>query len=194
MKKIALILLAAGNSRRFGSNKLLYQIGGKCMYEYVLDRLTEIYKSNPTAFSVTVVTQYAEIAAKAEEVCATAIFNEYPERGISYSVRLGIRANKDADACLFAVADQPWLRKETIEGLIHQFLLSGKKIGGVVCNDQMGNPCIFHRDYYGELEALEGDVGGKKILMMHQEDTTWYPVEEEKELTDLDQKPENQSG
>lgn len=194
MKKIALILLAAGNSRRFGSNKLLYQIGGKCMYEYVLDRLTDICRSDPAVYSVTVVTQYAEIAARAEAVCAKAVYNAYPERGISYSVRLGVRANQEADACLFVVADQPWLQKETIEGLIHQFLLSGKKLGGVICKDRMGNPCIFHRDYYVELEALEGDVGGKRILMKHQEDTTWYPVEEERELTDLDQKPENQSG
>ena len=37
--KIALIMLAAGNSRRFGSNKLLYEIEGKPMYRHILEKL-----------------------------------------------------------------------------------------------------------------------------------------------------------
>ena len=32
---IDLILLAAGNSRRFGSNKLLYEVDGKPMYAHM---------------------------------------------------------------------------------------------------------------------------------------------------------------
>ena len=164
------------------------------MYEYTLENLTDISQSNPSVYSVTVVTQYPEIAGKAEAKRSRAIMNHHPEKGISFSIRLGIAANRDADACLFAVADQPWLTKGTISGLIHQFLLSGKKIGGVVCREQMGNPCIFDRQYYEELERLDGDVGGKKILMMHQEDTTWYSVTDEKELTDMDVKPESQPG
>ena len=32
-----LIFLAAGNSTRFGSNKLLYRLNGKCMYRYGLE-------------------------------------------------------------------------------------------------------------------------------------------------------------
>ena len=37
--RIALIMLAAGNSRRFGGNKLLYEIDGNPMYRYILERL-----------------------------------------------------------------------------------------------------------------------------------------------------------
>ena len=37
--KIALIMLAAGNSRRFGSNKLLYEIDGRPMYRHILEKL-----------------------------------------------------------------------------------------------------------------------------------------------------------
>ena len=37
--KIALIMLAAGNSRRFGRNKLLYEIEGKPMYRHILEKL-----------------------------------------------------------------------------------------------------------------------------------------------------------
>lgn len=39
---IHIIYMAAGNSRRFGSNKLFYELDGKPMYRHLLDRLTEI--------------------------------------------------------------------------------------------------------------------------------------------------------
>ena len=39
---IDLILLAAGNSRRFGSNKLLYEVDGKPMYAHMLEKLLSI--------------------------------------------------------------------------------------------------------------------------------------------------------
>ena len=34
--KLGLIMLAAGNSRRFGSNKLLYSVDGMPMYRHIL--------------------------------------------------------------------------------------------------------------------------------------------------------------
>ena len=42
--KIGMILLAAGCSRRFGSNKLLYEIEGKPMYLRALERLLEVQR------------------------------------------------------------------------------------------------------------------------------------------------------
>ena len=45
--KIDLILMAAGNSRRFGSNKLLYEWRGKKLYRYMLDALLEAAEGLP---------------------------------------------------------------------------------------------------------------------------------------------------
>ena len=57
--KISLILLAAGDSRRFGSNKLLYELHGKPMYRYSVD---EVAKLDTTVFAEKiVVSQYDEI-------------------------------------------------------------------------------------------------------------------------------------
>ena len=40
--KLGLIMLAAGNSRRFGSNKLLYGIDGMPMYRHILLELKKV--------------------------------------------------------------------------------------------------------------------------------------------------------
>ena len=114
------------------------------------------------------------------------MYNPHPEDGISSSVKIGLNASLDADAVLFTVSDQPWLTSETICELIHVFLNTSKGIAYVSCQGKMGNPCIFDRKYYNELLSLEGDKGGKKVIMKHLDDTQVYEIEEGRELEDID--------
>ena len=109
--KIAFVMLAAGNSRRFGSNKLLYEIDGKPMYRHVLEQLEEV---SGNCERITVVTQYEEIEQAARTLGARVYINPHPDEGISSSLKIGLKANLDADACLFTVSDQPWLTADTI--------------------------------------------------------------------------------
>ena len=61
-----------------------------------------------------VVTQYQEIKEAAKSQGVTVLINHHPEKGISSSLKTGLEYFKDTDACLFAVADQPWLTSGTI--------------------------------------------------------------------------------
>ena len=58
--KVCLIYLAAGNSRRFGSNKLLYELEGRPLYRHLLDRLVSLSRQHAD-WEVIVVTQYPQI-------------------------------------------------------------------------------------------------------------------------------------
>ena len=152
--KIGIIMLAAGNSRRFGSNKLLYEIQGKPMFCYILDTLYDVQKNweqlpgeTESCLEVSVVTQYDFVAEQAEKYGFRVYNNPAPERGISSSVRIGLEANQEADAALFCVADQPWLSGRTIGGLIHACIRGEKGIVCVSDGTHMGNPCIFRKKY-----------------------------------------------
>ena len=207
--KIAMIMLAAGNSRRFGANKLLYEIDGIPMYRHVLEQLDDTkkkieniyseysdivqlnnpYRNNITAkiiCNIIVITQYDAIAEAVKTKEIQVLYNPHPEDGISSSVKIGLNASLDADAVLFTVSDQPWLTSETICELIHVFLNTSKGIACVSCQGKMGNPCIFDRKYYNELLSLEGDKGGKKVIMKHLDDTQIYEIEAGRELEDID--------
>ena len=96
---IHIIYMAAGNSRRFGSNKLFYELDGKPMYRHLLDRLAEIKnrynksKSDSQTIDITVVTRYREIL----DYCAcipdcNAVISPDSEKGISYTIKAGIMA------------------------------------------------------------------------------------------------------
>ena len=218
--KIALIMLAAGNSRRFGSNKLLYEIDGKPMYRHILEKLmvvTELLEKNEYESlercekqneesnriiaasdetvkrdncykKITVVTQYEEIEQTARSLGANVYINPHSDEGISSSLKIGLKANLDADACLFTVSDQPWLTTATIHQLITLQENSGKGIACVSCEGKLGNPCVFSKKYYDALLSITGDKGGKSVMTAHRDDTAVLKVKDVRELTDMDVK------
>lgn len=97
---LSLIMLAAGNSRRFGSNKLLYEIDGVPMYLRTLEKLQKAARRFKSC-GIIVVTQYEEIAAKAQESGVRVLINPHPERGISSSMQIGLAAAKESSGMPF---------------------------------------------------------------------------------------------
>ena len=189
--KISMVLLAAGNSRRFGSNKLLYSIDGVTMFERAFKTL-KMVQMHFSDISLTVVTQYREIVDLARMEGAVTVINPHPEQGISSSLKLGLEAVPEADVTMFAVSDQPGLSASTVIYFLEEFLKSGKA-GGCLCfGERTGNPCVFSTSLYPELRALCGDRGGKKVLLAHPENVFFYSVSSEEELRDLDI-PQNDS-
>lgn len=191
-QEVHLIYLAAGFSRRFGENKLLWKLGEKPMYLHLLDRLQQIWQEGKVR-SLTVVTQYQEIAEEMRRRQIPAVINPDSSRGIASSLGLGLGAasgkghrGEEQFYCFF-VADQPQLEKETIEGFLEEFLKSKKGIGCAAFEGTAGNPVIFQERYRDELLGLSGDTGGKKVVKRHPQDVFLYEVRKE-ELKDWDYK------
>lgn len=186
--KIHLILLAAGNSRRFGGNKLLSLFNGKPMYQHLTDRLKRM--EMPFLGEKIIVSQYEEILCAMEEQSYLAVQNFHPEYGISYSIRLGLdtlmkHGAETEDAVCFFVCDQPYLSRNTIEQFLQGYRFAGKGIGCVGTGEKLGNPVVFQMRYARELLSLTGDVGGKSVVKKHMDDVYVYQAENE-ELEDID--------
>lgn len=184
MKRINLILLAAGNSERFGKeNKLITQIKDTAMIERAL-KLTKAYDWN----KITVVTQYQEVYEMSKNYNATVAWNLRSDLGLSYSIKLGLDNGIDADAFVFLVCDQPYLTENTVKSLVELFNQTDK---GIVCvrhGERTGNPVIFDKKYIDALKELKGDIGGKKVVLDNLEDVAFLEIDNEKELEDIDYK------
>lgn len=187
--KTALIYLAAGNSKRFGSNKLLCEIEGKPMYRHLLERLLALCERCPE-LSLFCVTQYEEIAEFSKNIGITAVISPDSTKGASFSVKAGLTAVKasipDTMRYVFFVADQPYLLENTVEAFLDAAENSAKGISCVCHNGETGNPVSFSVKYFDELMGLEGDKGGKSILKKHTEDLFLFEVSDENELRDID--------
>ena len=197
---IHIIYMAAGNSRRFGSNKLLYELDGKPMYRHLLECLIEIkdrynkLKSDSPVIDITVVTRYREIL----DYCSSipdchAVLSPDSEKGISYTIKAGIMAVQEQkktgmqDYYMFAVADQPYLKSQSVIKLIDKVLENkGNKrlVFSLCCGDAVGNPCVFHSSLISQLLSLEGDKGGRSVAKKH--DCVYVDIADERELMDID--------
>lgn len=186
MKKINLILLAAGDSERFGKeNKLITQINDVGLIEHAL-KLTKAYEWN----KVTVVTKYQEVLNLSKKYGVCVAWNIRTDLGLSYSIKIGLDNGPDADAFCFMVCDQPYLTENTVSELINLFNKTDKGIACVKHGDITGNPVIFDKKYFDELKGLKGDVGGKVIVNQNWHDVEFLEVANKNELIDIDYKPE----
>lgn len=200
--KVNIILLAAGNSRRFGNNKLLTEFRGKPLFQYTFDvakKVGEWLNENKVDYNIITVSQYREILSAAEKSGCLAIENNKPELGISYSIKLALNAcaqfddrdNKDSKryhnvAYMFFVCDQPLLRRESAIRLVSLYRKSRKIMGCLAYKNRLGNPCIFNSKCVPDLLQLEGDQGGKKIILLNPDTTLTVESYDEKELFDID--------
>lgn len=178
---IAIVLLAAGRGSRYGSNKLVADINGRRMFEHAIAATRDLPGHK------VIVTGYDEIGDYAVLRGFSSMYNKQPELGISVSMKLGLSAVRDSKAVIFAVSDQPGLTKETFTKLIQGYAASDKNLAAMGVGDEPGNPCIFSRKYYTELEALTGDVGGKKVIKRHMDDLVIIEASDD-ELADVDYK------
>ena len=178
---ICCVLLASGFGRRFGSNKLLYELNGTPLYLHALDMLRQLSKRriDGQEIRVVVVSQYEEIETQA---CKLAV------EGIAASVRYGVQAAADAEWMAFFTADQPYLRAETVFRFLEAAIHSGTSMASVISAGKPGNPTLFHRSCQQVLLQLTGDVGGRSIMKRHPEQVFWFEIPEE-ERWDMDVLP-----
>lgn len=183
--KIACIVTAAGNSIRFGADKLTYQIDGKPMIEHPLELLNGIGFCKSVIVSQPHKSVIRELAYKYGFVFVS---NDRPDEGIAYSVVLGVKEalSDNPDGILFCVADQPNLRKNSIEMLIDCFIKNSDRIVRLASNGRVGNPIIYPKATFDDLLQLKGDVGGSVVIDKYPERLYICNVAQPNELIDVD--------
>ena len=148
--RTALVVLAAGDSRRFESNKLLVPVDGMPMYRHILEETAGLSK---TVFRRKIlVSQYEEILQSGTAYGFTTVENRDSSLGVSHSIHLALEALEQEleqgslDGICFAVCDQPWLTKKTISGLVNGWKAGKTGLGTVSCRGRDGSPAVFSVD------------------------------------------------
>ena len=178
--KLGCVVMAAGNARRFGENKLAVRFRGKSLIRRTLEAVPQNVFD-----AVAVVTQYSEIAVLAKEFSFAAIRNEHPDFGISHTIKLGLTALRDCDGVLFLVSDQPLLRRESVVKLAELWKQQPDKIVALGHDGVRGNPCLFPARFFPELLELREDRGGNTVIRRHEEELILLEVDGA-ELYDVD--------
>lgn len=179
-QKPGCVVLAAGSASRFGGNKLTATVEGQALIRRALSAVPAEQLS-----AVAVVTQYPEILDLAREFSFTPVRNDAPEAGVSRSIALGLAALGDCPGALFLVADQPLLRRESVEALVALWQRQPDGVAALGHGGVRGNPCLFPARLFPELLALRGDRGGSAVIRRHEDVLTLLEVDP-RELQDAD--------
>ena len=177
--RMGCILLAAGISRRYGGNKLLSDILGKPLIDYILEHLPTKYFDECVA-----VASKEEVLNRIKQHNIHTVFNDHPELGISRSIRLGIAALKNVNACIFCVADQPMLSQETILEMMDDY--QPGTIRALSHGSDRGNPVIFPASLLCELASLKENESGKTVIDRHEDKLVLHETLDHTQLIDID--------
>lgn len=186
--EIGLVYMASGQSRRFGSNKLLTPLGNRPMYQYgftALQQAARLVFSQGIRCMLIVVSPYQDIRNWCRKDGAVVCDNPQSTEGMAASIRIGTMKCIDMQAMAFFTADQPLLQGVTIAAFLKGFIDSGKPIGAMTSTGRVGNPAIFTSLYFEELQALHGDCGGRALLQTHEQDVWSFTVAAD-QLLDVD--------
>jgi len=168
---IAGILLAAGQSTRFGRQKLLEPWRG----EPLVRKTARSFLEAGLRPLVVVVSPDPRLVEALAGLPLTTVENAHPENGISSSIAIGLRALPDtSDGALIGVGDQLYLTADAIEELVRAFLP-----GRIVVprwGDHRGNPPVFDRRFFAELLMLDGDRGGQRVIEAHPDAIVEVPL------------------
>lgn len=179
-RKLGCVVMAAGNARRFGENKLAAEVQGRSLIRRALEAVpAEEFEK------VVVVTQYDEVLALAETFRFGSVRNEHPDWGISHTIELGLAELEELDGVLFLVSDQPLLKRESVRALTELWRSQPEKIAALAHDGVRGNPCLFPARFFPELQALREDHGGNTVIRRHEEDLVLLEVPSP-ELADVD--------
>ena len=163
--KIKKILLAAGESKRFGNkNKLTEIINGKPIISHILDTLFEIFD----LFDIIVIVGYEH------KIIKNLIFNkdikilenlDY-KKGIGTSIALGVNnLDTDIDGVMIIPADMPYINSMDLINLEKKFMeLNCVKVVMPEHNSIIGNPVILPRSYFDTLKSLKNDFGARSLI------------------------------
>lgn len=179
---LSLILLAAGQGRRFGANKLLHPLPNGVPIGLASARALGPVAGRRIAVLASHQTVLAGLlAAEGWEtlICADA------HLGMGHSLAAGIAASPEASGWLVALADMPFIQPATHQHLADQ-LARGARLVAPTYQGQRGHPVGFGAEWRPQLLALHGDTGARPILQAHPEALRLCPVDDAGVLRDVD--------
>jgi molybdenum cofactor cytidylyltransferase len=185
----AVVIIAAGESKRLGSPKQLLLLDKDTM----LNRLIKMVQKAVDFPIYLVLGAYAEkIKAQLPNTNLNIVENNEWQEGMGSSIRIGVQtvidsANKH-DGVLILVCDQPHLSEVAIKDLMALQAIKNTAITASFYANIAGTPALFHQSVFSDLLALKGDQGAKRIIQ--ESDQELAKLQFEMGVLDIDT-PEN---
>lgn len=176
------VLLAAGQSTRFGSNKLLHPM--ESGVPMVVASARKLYSALDNTVAV-VENVNSEVADLLAGEGLSLVENRRALEGMGTSISAGVAASQAASGWLITLADMPFIQVQTIIRLVST-LESGARLALPVYRGRRGHPVGFAAQFGGDLQSLRGDQGARHLLDDNRDDWTVVEVDDVGVIADVD--------
>jgi len=185
------VVLAAGESRRMGTQKLLLPFGDTTVVGAV------VRTARASRAGGTVVVLGADREAVRAELAPAGVgfaLNEDYHLGMLSSVQAGFRAlPAGAKAAVIMLGDQPFLAASAVDAVIAAYETAGRGLVVPVFRGRRGHPLLVDLEYRDEVLGLDQADGLRRLLRSHPADIVEVETGDANILRDLDT-PEDYAG
>mgnify|MGYP002555579038 CR=1 FL=1 len=189
---IACILMASGQGKRFGGNKLLADFHGQSLFERMLST-TNLPDLFTTRLVLTIHPEIQELCNSYQalhtqpfSLPTEVLLHREPNR--NDAIRLGIEhlLPLPLDGCMFCPGDQPLLSQESLFRLVNAFRQEPNLIWRLSFEEKPGSPVIFPSRFFPELMQLPEKKGGSFLIEKYPEQVRTVSAQSTEELMDVD--------
>lgn len=176
---IGCIIMASGEGKRFGTNKLMADFGGKPLISHIIDTAKSVFKN------IVVVTRHRDVDILCQNMGINVVYHSMPGR--NDTVRLGLEYFKDKfNGYIFCQGDQPLLTADTLVNMVREFEKDKDKIIRLQYDNTPCSPVIFPNRYYENLANLPQGKGGNVVVKSHLDEVVYVTAQCKAETTDID--------
>jgi len=161
-ESVAGIILAAGESSRYGEPKQLLEYHGHPFIRAVAETAL---RAELSPVIVVAGANHEPIEAALKDLPIQFVYNPNWKDGQSSSIKEGIQLlEKSIGATIFLLADQPQIKPTIIRALVEEHHRTMNPVIAPMIEGRRANPVLFDRVTFPALLDLEGDVGGRAIF------------------------------
>jgi molybdenum cofactor cytidylyltransferase len=184
MQDIWSIILAAGESKRMGSPKMLLPFGGKTIIESIIDK---VMNSDSKDIIVVLGAEKEAIANKIKNMPVRYCYNEKFKEGMLSSVKCGFNNLPFGfRAALIFPGDQPMISSEAINSVINAYLHSKKGLVIPVYKNKRGHPLLIDSCYIDEIKNISPSIGLHSLAEKFADDVLEVETDDPGILDDID--------
>jgi molybdenum cofactor cytidylyltransferase len=183
---VAGIILAAGESKRFGQPKQLLDWKGQPFVRAVARTALE---AGLAPIVVVSGSNAEQVEAAVKDLNVIIVNNQDWKSGQGSSINVGIKTltlspSPKVGGAIFLLTDQPQVTTSIIRALVEKHAEGLYPVVAPMVIDQRANPVLFDRSTFPDLMTLEGDVGGRAIF--HKYRVEYLPWHDDRLLLDVD--------
>ncbi len=181
---IAGIVLAAGTSSRFHSNKLLYKVEGKP----VIYRCISAIHAYCTQIVLVIQPSDVKIPMVVKEFSVDVVPNPQWKKGMTTSIKAGVKHLSDeVDAYVIMPADYPYIQSKDLEQFFIKVNRETPLLALPTYEDRGGHPLVISDQLQEELLNIsEESQGLRGLLQRYQSQVMRIPVSTDGILHDID--------